>query len=551
MFGAVRTWVFAVHFLHDFSLMNRRLVSHALPLLLLPVACSPDTGSATGGSDSPHLVANGKADNYYSDVAAEFELTGTVAVEMTQAEFDDELVRMELVNRRITAVGLYLTGYVTDKFEGIDRNDDGEISDDEVFFRNVGWGDFQGMVRNLTVAPEDVYQDADGNTHVTFSLDMAGPPTLLSLIPPAEDPGFGPFVFEFAMPAGKSVDPNEVPRGEFRSFNPETYEGEIELVRMEVRPLPKVGNAYPQYAAFAQDGLFDISLFYGYDYNTERWDIREAEEAFSFLQRKGFETPVPEFDLLTADSGPFTKTLYFGGQATRVEVYIYHADMFEGARDFQHDLALQELTSRDVFFYNGHAGPYYGFYLDEEKLAQVDYAEFATAAFETDRQQFVVAQGCQTYSQYADMMYANPAKSEDNLDVITTVNYSYGQGTTDLLWDLIKHDAQDAHQPTDFYEIVRRLNQSWINRSKQVFYGVMGIDGNSQLHPYAQPDRIGDLCAQTSDCGDPAGNVCVASFDGTERCAAIAVGESDCPAGTNFGNLGQGNVLTNTVCFAP
>ena len=28
----------------------------------------------------------------------------------------------------------------------------------------------------------------------------------------------------------------------------------------------------------------------------------------------------------------------------------------------------------------------------------------------------------QTYSQYADMLYASPAKSEDNLDVVTTVN---------------------------------------------------------------------------------------------------------------------------------
>jgi hypothetical protein len=46
----------------------------------------------------------------------------------------------------------------------------------------------------------------------------------------------------------------------------------------------------------------------------------------------------------------------------------------------------------------------------------------------TAKQQLVLAQGCQTYSQYADMIYASPVKDEPNLDVITTVNNSYGVG---------------------------------------------------------------------------------------------------------------------------
>ena len=36
----------------------------------------------------------------------------------------------------------------------------------------------------------------------------------------------------------------------------------------------------------------------------------------------------------------------------------------------------------------------------------------------TDRQQLVIAQGCQTYSQYADVIYAHESKDESNLDVI-------------------------------------------------------------------------------------------------------------------------------------
>ena len=47
------------------------------------------------------------------------------------------------------------------------------------------------------------------------------------------------------------------------------------------------------------------------------------------------------------------------------------------------DLVIDELVKRDVFFYNGHAGPYYGFYVDANKEASVGYLELASAPFTT------------------------------------------------------------------------------------------------------------------------------------------------------------------------
>jgi hypothetical protein len=223
--------------------------------------------------------------------------------------------------------------------------------------------------------------------------------------------------------------------------------------------------------------------------------------------------------------------------------------MFLSSRRTQHDLALSEVAARDVFFYNGHAGPYYGFYLDAAGLAQVNYGEFATYDMVPDRQQLVMAQGCQTYSQYADFLYANPAKSEANLDVITTVNYSYGRGTMTVLRNLVQTDDAGRHEPVDFFRIIADLNSEWLNAYRDVFYGVMGIDGNPQLHPYVALDKLGDSCATSADCGDANAHRCLDPGDGVRQCAAVTLSELACPSGTMFRNVALGGTIKGGVCF--
>lgn len=531
----------------------------ALPFVLgvsLVSACGGDDTASTGPTGTPgdnaatesfEVVADGKADNYYSSVAAEFEITGKLPVVMTKDEFNDEVKRADLVSRRLTAFGLYLTTYVTDKFRGIDKNGDGQISDDEVFFRNEGYGGFHAMVRNFSVETLDVSGDPSSGYAVTFTIDLAGPRDLLSLVDLKDGPDGGK-VFEVKLPKNATVDPTSVPRGEVRNFNPETFSGEIETVGCTIEKLPDPGNAFPSYDAFVKDGVYDLTLFYGHDYNTPRSDLREARMAFDLLQAAGFETPVSKFEDLKADSGVFTHAAKANGQDVTIEVRIFHSDMFTTDRKGQHDLAVSELVSRDVFFYNGHAGPYFGFYLDAAYAATVNYRELADAPF-TEKQQLVIAQGCQTYSQYADMLYANPAKSEDNLDVVTTVNYSYGQGTEQLLESLIKLDSAGNHRPVDFYTLVGDLNQDWLNDSRQVFYGVMGIEGNSQLHPYANVAKIGEKCESALDCGDADGNVCLSASIGPKTCAVKSLTETACPEGTKFQYLARGATIATGACL--
>ncbi len=492
--------------------------------------------AADGDGDEEYtLVPQGKADNFHSNVANEYELEGTIPVEMTDEQYENEDERRRQVAQRTTAVGLYLTAYLTAKLED--------------FFENMDYGGFQAMVRNHSVEIEEV-AEAEETYRAHYTLDVAGPKNLLSRL--AETDGGehteAGVEFEMQMPAGATSDPENVERGTFRDFDPREYDGELETVELVGNPHDEIANAYPHYKAFVQDGVYDITMFYGYDYNEARNDLRRAREMFGKLARDGFEPPVADFEQLGPDSGPFVRTIEFPGAQTpdevRVEVRLFHSDMFEGNRQAHHDLGIEELQKRDVYFYNGHAGPYYGLSLAPSGSGgDVGYRELAEVEL-PDKQQLFVAQGCQTYSQYADMLYENPAKSEENLDAITTVNYSYGRGTEVLFDHLVHLDREGQFEPVAFYEIVEELNSEWINRMKDVFYGVMGIDGNSQIHPLANVEAIGASCETDTDCGPADAHHCI---DNT--CTADALSEASCPEGTEFGYLGQGETLEKSVCY--
>lgn len=504
----------------------------------------PTQESVVDTPQSAEILLPGKADNYYSNVAAEFELSGKLFVAV-----DDMDMRDEAIKARLTAVGLYLTAYLTDKFEGIDINNDGEIGDDEVFFRNVDYGGFKAMVRNGSLE-EEAITEVDGGVMVDFTIDVAGPTHLPGLL--LQDGGIkgdnDTILFDLLMPKDATSDPEDVARRQIRNFDPSTYSGELEKVTLSVAALPEISDAYPHYAAFMEDGVYDITMFFGHDYNDPRSDLKECEETFEHLVRRGFEAPAASYDELDSESGPFTKKILFDGREVILEVRLFHGDMFVGDRATHKQTAIDELIKRDVFFYNGHAGPYFGLYLDANSEADVSYLEIAELDLPA-KQQLFVAQGCQTYSQYADMLYANPNKSEDNLDAITTINYSYGLGTLELFDDLTKLSyGDDTFLPTTFYDIVARLNRHFWNQRKEVFYGVMGIDGNSQLHPYANQEMVGQSCSTNSDCGSVQGNLCVNTAQG-QTCAMRTLAGSACPEGTQEGQVEFSDGSGLLYCF--
>lgn len=587
-----------------------------LVLLLALAGCAGPTPVEPGAP--VERVPEGKADDFYSDVAAEFEVRGELTVEAAADASAAE--RREAAQRRVDAAVLYLTTFVTKKIDG--------------FFTNLEYGGHAAMVRNRTSetleliggAPEsddalrlraanelgfeeldavldrraaeglvagrpfETIEEVDavryvgpvaldqllelgqaafgaegGELRVRFAVQLAGPRNLPALLGRE---------FDLRMPAGATSD-GEGSLSTVRSFDPDTYTGELEAVPCTLESVPEARNSFPAYAAFFEDGVFDITVFQGHEYNEFRADLWEAMIAYHLLVfQNGFRAD--ELDLLDApdafvqsqlnealgeqaaelsdlvdqvarlhpDSGPLVGSIVADGAPVRVEVRIFHSEMFREDRAGQRQRALDEIAGRDVFFYNGHAGPWYGFYLDAAGAAEVREDDFATAAF-TDRQQLFVANGCQTYSQYADMVYAHPAKDESNLDVITTVNFSYGEGSDMLLGALVQTDGAGNHVAWSYGDLIRAFNEIQINEEKQVFYGVTGIDGNARLHPYAALDRVGDACSWATECGDPNGNVCAGT------CGAVALDAAACPEGTVYSRFANGdNVIQGGACFA-
>lgn len=485
-------------------------------------------------------VSESKADNFYSNVAKEYLVSGSFQLTVESQYLVDEESKnarlQELVARKQTAVGMYLTAFVTRKLEEL--------------FTNNEYGGFGSMVRTLSFKAEDAKDLGEGLFEIKFRANVAGPRDLMSKIDDATETEDGGISFPFAMKKLSNSDLYDLQRKVIiRNFEPSDYQAdELEVLTLTMVPDRESQNAYPRFAEFFADGVFDITLFQGYDYNESRSDLQDSRQFFSQLVRLGFKAPVETFEELKLDSGPFTKTIRAAGKDVEVRVYIFHADMDPDRGKYRQKL-IDELKVRDVFFYNGHAGPYYGFYLDKEQLYTIDYKEIAKLEL-PDKQQLIIANGCQTYSQYADMFYQNPAKDTTNLDVFTTVNFSYGEGSDAILDWLVKTDSQNRHTPKPYYEIVKKLNSLWLNDWKEVYYGVHGIDDNPKTHPFASVETLGQPCDATADCGDSQGNRCITSPQDadTKICATICLDDSGCPEGYVCQYLASGSTLVDRAC---
>jgi len=511
-------------------------------IALFCAACVGEPAPIASTDGEYVLVPDGKADDYFSGVAIEYQMSGTVELALDPGIVAVPEAFEIFVANRVTAVGVYLSAYLSDKIHGEDQNGDGQISGAEVINENFGYGGFHAMVRNHTVDPGDLREISEGRYEIDFELQVAGPVELFSALPGtyATD---GAYVFDFVLPL-QAFDSAENTLGLALSrFDPAAFEGELVTVTIEARALANAENAYPRFDAFAADGVVDVTLAFGYDDGATRADLTAANEVLATLISMGFETPTYIIGELGVGGGPLTRTMTMNGREVRVEVRLLLPDPFVGDPDGHRARVLMELRDRDIFMYVGHAGAYSGFNLGPDGTAVIEPADIRDAVL-SDRQQLVVAQGCKTYSQYADMLYANVAKTSENLDVITTVNFGYWRGTGQLIRDLFNH-VDGHHLPQHYGLILHQLNQVDQNQRRSVLYGVHGIEDNPGLHPYADPSVVGRECTSQEACGDPAPYLCMG------RCVAWAVRPGACPDGSRYLLLAQGNTAVANVCTVP
>jgi len=517
----------------------------------LLAGCSADSGAGAGsnGADDAvfEYVPEGKADDYRSTTGLEYSLTAVDSV--TLAEGDLALVgearlrrAEELVALRFKALSFFLYAYLADK-EHDDPNHD--------------YGGFRTTVRQKTFEKQDLVERSDqpGTFDFIFEAEVGGPKNLMQLLPLQDGK-----TFELILPILTAAElDSQSYSSKYKGFDPSKYtEAELEKIVVEIEPQPMEPDAYPEYADWFADGVLDVAIHIGGDYNESRWDLKTAKDIFARLQTDlGLTAPVGTFEELTSVSGPFTGELDANGAPVKLEVYLFHPDMakeegvgYEGLIDIYKASA----SKRDMVVYDGHAGydtSYSGIVVHYNPRHAIKADEFATLELPNKYQLFFF-NGCKTYTSYADAMYANPAKNSKNLDIITTVNFSWlsemTRVTTDLLGHVLKR-SNGTHAPMSYDRTLAAMNAG---RSWDVIYGVHGLSDNPRISPYADLSTLCTSCTGNSQCPG-VDNLCIKLSSGAQRvCAAACTDDSGCPEGYKCRSVAaQGSgVISAQQCVA-
>ena len=152
----------------------------------------------------------------------------------------------------------------------------------------------------------------------------------------------------------------------------------VETVQVEIEGVSST-DAFPKYDALFKDGVLDLGIHFGGDYNEDRHDIDTAKWLVETLQDGGWTNPsVTGFDDLKIDSEPWIRTVKVNGRDLEIRVYIYHSDMVEEADEEKlGDVMKESLKARDIVIYSGHAGPNAGFILDYQPKYEIKANAFA------------------------------------------------------------------------------------------------------------------------------------------------------------------------------
>ena len=133
-----------------------------------------------------------------------------------------------------------------------------------------------------------------------------------------------------------------------------TTPADEEVLVAEIKGSP-TQDAFPRYDELFADGVLDMGIHFGGDYNKERYDIETAKWFVGALLEGGWTSPgVTKFEELTIDSQPFEKEVMVEGKAIVIRVFVYHADMVpHGEESRLSDAMKTTLAERDIVMYSG------------------------------------------------------------------------------------------------------------------------------------------------------------------------------------------------------
>ncbi|MFT7623139.1 MAG: hypothetical protein ACI9WU_002316 [Myxococcota bacterium] len=470
-----------------------------------PTVLGPDTSGVYVAPDVS------KADNYISTTAREFVLTGVAhatlpeGLDVLEGEARDAAIQ-KAVDSRLSRVASAVKSHINAVMA---PKNGGKTGEKEKWF----------VTARRNSAEADAFDvGADGRARFEFELELVGSVYLMSAVAP-EDASTRSFELTVSDWSGDN-----------------TEQVQVVIAGSESR------DAFPKYNELFADGIFDIAIHFGGDYNEGRHDLETAKWTVETLLDSGWaHASVGSYDELTIDSGPFTRQVTVEGRAVEMRVKIVHSDMSEDANMVEavdearlSDSMKESLAMYDVIFYSGHAGEGSGFILDYQPKHEIKAAEFKDLEMPA-KYQILVMDGCRTYRSYVDDIMANPAKNWDNTDIVTTVNTTpFGAGYyviwEFLNWFTLTNDAGE-HFPLSWKTILRGLNT---DRYWNVHYGVHGIDNDPGLNPH-KSDVACDPCSSDSDCG-AGGNLCLGYGTGN-GCGVACATDTACPDGYRCARL--------------
>lgn len=517
------------------------LILAALLATFLFCACS-EAGDPTpleGDEEQAVAVLPGKADDYLSPTSQEYRLWAISELSLDEewADKDDEAKTAHaesLLAYKFKAYAHFINVYVTDKGHH-DENKD--------------YGGFAGLVRKTTL---DYIIDPVDDERMTWvflwELEMGGPRSLIDDLPikVADD---GALTFEVTLPV---LSESQLTSGAYpQNFDPATYTGDMETIEVVVEAIDKSFDAYPEYTELFEDDKLDVLILVGGDYNDKRYDLRAAEEIFDWLKSAGYAHEAEEWTELTLESPPFTDTIDVEGREVAVEITLWHPAIVEVAK--LDDLRAKIITAyetMDVVLYDGHAGQdpdYSGVVYHYKPRHAISANDLATLDL-PEKYQMYVFNGCKTYSAYPEAVYKHEGKDTANLDIISTVNFSWLSQqtyTTSGFLDELLALKNGQHDPRSYLEILSDINK---RANHNVYYGVHGLDDNPHANPYGDPSTLCDSCDVNSECPGN-GNRCVALDGGLKACAMECTADDGCPEGYACLDIAVGAQISGRQCL--
>lgn len=507
--------------------MLKRLIE-LLALALIAAGCGAQIGAADNNEDDV-IVPAGKEDDFFSSSAAEYWAAGTGTVTVEDGLTDAAALKRakQLVELKNVAISWFLNTYLTDK------------EDEDT---NKSYGGFAALTR---FASEDdgTLTTTDHKTfHFPFKVQVAGAKNLVSKVGA-----------KFTLQLGK-VSNDDLARLEYNhewyrdspwdSFDPtKMTAAELEPMAMTLTRQTASSDAWLAYDRLLADGEISIAVHFGWDY-WDRYDLKGSRNLYNYLVDNGFASPVASYDQLDRTSGPLTKTIQSNGKPVVVKIWIFHPgdpanhvlgpdpDTDAGGKILEADMR-DSLAHREVIVFEGHSGPLYGFALANWRKTDegdMDDSKIPTAEM-PKTYQIVLANGCDTYD-LGQAFWLNPAKaSHDNLNVITTTDFSNAgtEASAERLLKALFNQTSKKLVPVKVSELTRGLDsdQGWGFSS---MYGVHGVDHNPKYDPMSDAGKLCDACSTNAQCGAD-GNRCTKISSSQKGCTFECIDDSGCPTG--------------------